>query len=65
MKISKGERKKLNKENNDWKTKAVFYSSDLLLGNPIVTYYDKNSEIVNCQRKDCIDKEFIKTLKKN
>jgi len=65
MKIPKGEIKKLNKDNKDWKTKAVSYSSDLLLGNPIVTYYDKNSEIVNCQKKDRIDEEYIKTLKKN
>tara|TARA_R110002110_G_C13172562_1_gene692839 strand:+ start:534 stop:731 length:198 start_codon:yes stop_codon:yes gene_type:complete len=65
MKIPKEERKKLNKDNKDWKTKAVSYSSDLLLGNPIVTYYDKNSEIVNCQKKDKIDEEYIKTLKKN
>lgn len=65
MKIPKGEKKKLNKKNEDWKTQAVSYSSDLLLGNPIVTYYDKNSEIVNCQKKDRIDEEYIKTLKKN
>jgi len=65
MKIPKGERKKLNKENKDWKIKAVSYSCDILLGNPIVTYYDKNSEIVNCQKKDRIDEEYIKTLKKN
>jgi len=65
MKIPKGEKKKLSKENKDWKTKAVSYSCDILLGNPIVTYYDENSEIVNCQKKECIDKEYIKTLKKN
>ena len=65
MKIPKEERKKRSKDNNDWKTQAVSYSSDILLGNPIVTYYDENSEIVNCQKKDRIDEEYIKTLKKN
>jgi len=65
MKIPKGERKKLSKENKDWKTQAVSYSCDILLGNPIVTYYDKNLVIVNCERQDQINDEFIKTLKKH
>ncbi len=65
MKIPKGERKKLSKKNKEWKTQAVSYSSDILFGNPIVTYYDKNSEIVKCHKKEHIDSEFLKTLKKN
>jgi hypothetical protein len=49
----------------DWKEKAVYYSKDLLLGNPIVTYYDKNLEVVNCERKDQIsDPLFLESLEK-
>ena len=47
----------------DWGEKVVYYSKDLLLGNPIVTYYDKNSEIVNCQKKDRIDEVFLRKLR--
>ena len=49
----------------DWREKAVYYSKDLLLGNPIVTYYDKNLEVVNCERKDQIsDTLFLESLEK-
>ena len=37
MKIPKGERKKLSKDNKDWKTQAVSYSCDILFGTPIIT----------------------------
>ena len=50
---------------SDWKEKAVYYSKDLLLGNPIVTYYDKNLEVVNCERKDQLsDILFLERLEK-
>lgn len=49
----------------DWREKAVYYSQDLLLDNPIVTYYDKNLEVVNCERKDQIsDSLFLESLEK-
>ena len=51
--------------NKDWKINAVSYSCDILFGNPIITYYDKNLVIVNCERQDQINEEFIKTLKKH
>tara|TARA_Y100000401_G_scaffold48067_1_gene37246 strand:- start:2647 stop:2823 length:177 start_codon:yes stop_codon:yes gene_type:complete len=54
-----------NKKDLDWKTKAVYYSQDNVLGNPIVTYYNNKLEVVNCERKDKVkDPKFLDGLKK-
>ena len=48
--------KVLDKDN--WKKRVCYYSKDWLLNNPMITYYDKNYEIVWCENYNNVDEEL-------
>ncbi len=52
--------KVLDKDN--WKKRVCYYSKDWLLNNPMITYYDKNYEIVWCENYNSANQEFLNKI---
>ena len=53
---------KLKKDN--WKKDVVSYAENILFGNSIRTFYNKNKEIVYCENSSIDRDELLKGLKR-